>query len=486
MTLSLHIKNFGRIEKADIEINNLTIFGGTNNTGKSYASRALYAIFDTRNTNTTEEYFEFLLRKIMATTDILYRDVSFIYSGGDLFEPGNNLRTVTKALHKLSDSNSTLLEKLSDNGVDEEFHQKGNSMIVSTKKVITMLGEFYGKSKSRADRQQVFSRRGSIDHITNIITEELEEFKNSFDLADEEILRKNYRRKLTQNFLHNFQIRGLSELIGKEKYAPTEIVIKKNDVTLIGVSISSEGKLKLDIPGANGLKHLEEFSRVVYLESPLYWKLESPLIRASRMRGRFVTDLPEETLSGVPKYFNDAHNAMTARRTGKPSIDHGIEKIISGKIIRNERDDLVFVEKGEKGEKRGKTPISLPLTASGVIQLGMLGHLIETRVIQKGSILFIDEPEAHLHPDWQKRIIEVLYKLSEAGVMVIIATHSPVIMKWIKVRVKKHPESKEIIALNSFNKKGEFNCIDKGYDENMNEIMYDLTKSFSHLFMRGL
>ena len=483
MTLSLHIKNFGKIRKANIGINNLTVFGGTNNTGKSYASRTLYAIFDTRNANTTDEYFEFLLRKIMVTTDKLYRDVNFVYRGGDLFEPDNNLRTVAAALRKLCNSNFTLLEKLSENGLDGEFRQKGLSMVTSTKKIITMLGKFSGKSKSRADRQQILSRRGSFDHITNIIEKELEEFKNSFDLADEEILRKSYRGKLTQNFLHNFQIRGLSELIGKEKFAPAEIVIKEKNITLIGVSISPEGKLKLDIPGMDGLKHLEEFSRVLYLESPLYWKLESPLIRASRMRGRYITDSPEETLTGVPKYFNDAHNAMTARRTVKPFIDHEIETIIGGKIIRNERDDLVFVEKEGKEEKR---PISLPLTASGVIQLGMLGHLIETRVIQEGSILFIDEPEAHLHPEWQQKIIEVLYKLSEAGVMVIIATHSPVIMEWIEVYVKYNPESKDYIALNSFHKDGEFDCIDKGYDKNMNEIIEDLTKTFSDLYMREL
>ena len=486
MTLSLHIKNFGKIKKADIRIDHLTIFGGTNNIGKSYASRALYAIFDTRNANTTDEYFEFLLRKIMITIDRLHGSVHFLSDGDELFEPDKNLRTVAEVLNKLRDSNSVLHEKLLENGVDDEFRQKGGSMIDSAKEIITMLEEFYGKSKSQIHRQHIFPRKGDAAYIMNIIGEELKEFESAFDLTDEEILRKSYREKLTQSFLHNFQIRGLSELIGEKQSSPAEIVIKENDITLIGVSISPKKKLKLEIPGMDGLKYLKNFSRVVYLESPLYWKLESPLIRASRMRGRFVTDLPEETLSGVPKYFNDAHNAMTARRTGKPYIDHGIEEIIGGKIMRNERDDLVFVEKEEIGAKGVKRPISLPLTASGVIQLGMLGHLIETRVIQEGSILFIDEPEAHLHPEWQQRIIEVLYKLSEAGVMVIIATHSPVIMEWITVQVKENPGSEKNIALNSFRNDGKFDCIKKGYEDNMDEIMDDLIEPFSRLYMREL
>ena len=480
MRLSLHIKNFGKIKKADIAIDNLTVFGGTNNIGKSYASRALYAIFDTRNTNTTDEYFEFLLGKIINATDSLSESVNSISDRNKLFVSEKKLGQIEEPLHKLIDLTANLHKKLSKDGADDEFRIEGSSMIDSSKELITMLDKLNGKNKQPHNGQYIASRREGAAYMTNNIVEELNEFKSAINLTDEEVLRKGYTETLTQNFLHNFQIRGLSELIGKQQYSPAKIVIKENDVTLIGVSISPKGELKLDIASPDSLKHLEKFSRVVYLESPMYWKLERPLIDASRTQRRYVSDSPEEILSGVPKYFNDAHKAMTVKKKDKPFIEHDIEKIIGGKIIRNERDDLIFVEKG------AKKAISLPLTASGVIQLGMLGHLIETRVIQEDSILFIDEPEAHLHPDWQSKIIEVLYKLSEAGVMVIIATHSPVIMEWIKVQVKENPESKEYIALNSFHKDAEFDCIKKGYEDNMDEIIQDLTETLSRLYIREL
>ena len=477
MTLSLHIKNFGKIKKADIAINGLTVFGGTNNIGKSYASRALYAIFDAMNANQIDEYFKFLLARINSATHDLSNDQTSLFDDEKIEKksgPGE------KVLDKIRKYTVSVRRKLSKDGVNAEFRQMVSSMITSTEELILELDKLNDGIKKSSNKKHHFIDITEIPFFTKDIKKAVNELKEAINTSNELILQNLYGKTLKQNFLHNFQISNLNELIGKQKSVPAEIVIKENDVILIGVSILAKEKLKLDIPSPDGLKHLEEFSRVVYLESPMYWKLERPLIDASRTQRRYVSDSPEEILTGVPKYFVDAHNAMTEQRTGKPSIDSDIEKIIDGKIIRNDRDELVFVEKG------AKKAISLPLTASGVIQLGMLGHLIETRVIQEGSILFIDEPEAHLHPEWQKRIIEVLYKLSEAGVMVIIATHSPVIMKWIKVMVKKHPEYKEIIALNSFNKKGEFDCIDKGYDENMNEIMYDLTKPFSHLFMRGL
>ena len=484
MKLRLHIKNFGKIKKADIAINNLTVFGGTNNIGKSYVSRALYAILDSMNANHTEEYFKSLLVNFNEKVEILSVNTSINFDGETSSEFENKLESIKNMLRELVKNSSDLQTKPLKIGTDDEFYAMGSSIISLTQELVSILDKFNDESKPLTNKQYSLSIRDNtyLAYVTESIKEALNEFEKAINASDEEILQQSYREILTQNFLHNFQIKGLNELIGKKESASAEITIKaENDISLIGISMLPEGELKLDIPGPDNLKYLEEFSRVVYLESPMYWKLESPLMRSttSGIR-RFITDSPKETLTGVPKYFNDAYDGMTVRRTGKPFIEHDIEKIIGGKIIRNERNELVFVEKG------AKRAISLPLTASGVIQLGMLGHLIETRVIQEGSILFIDEPEAHLHPDWQQRIIEVLYKLSEAGVMVIIATHSPVIMEWITVQVKEKPESKEIIALNSFHKDAEFDCIKKGYEGNMDEIIEDLTEPFSRLYIRQL
>ena len=478
MKLSLHIENFGKIKKADIGINNLTVFGGTNNTGKSYASRALYAIFDAMNTYQIDEYFKLLLGRINNTSQDPSRyHIDLFYNRKINKKSGQR----EEILNKIRKHTVSVRRKLLKDGVNTEFRQLASSMISSTEGLILELDKLNEGRKKPSNNSSLHINIIENTFFVKNIKGAVNEFKKAINTSNELILRNLYEKTLKQNFLHNFQISNLNELIGKNKSSAAEITIKdENDIILIGVSISPKRALKLDIPSPDSLKYLENFSRVVYLESPMYWKLERPLIDASRTQRRYVSDSPEEILTGVPKYFVDAHNAMTEQRTGKPSIDSDIEKIIDGKIIRNNRDELVFVEKG------AKRAISLPLTASGVIQLGMLGHLIETRVIQEGSILFIDEPEAHLHPEWQGKIMELIYRLSEAGVMVIIATHSPVIMEWIKVKVKKDSKSEKNISLNSFYKDAAFNCIDKGYDKNMNEIMHDLTKPFSRLFMRGL
>jgi len=47
--LNINIQNLGNIKKADICLNKLTIFGGENNSGKTYINYLLYALLDKKN-----------------------------------------------------------------------------------------------------------------------------------------------------------------------------------------------------------------------------------------------------------------------------------------------------------------------------------------------------------------------------------------------------------------------------------------------------
>ena len=76
--------------------------------------------------------------------------------------------------------------------------------------------------------------------------------------------------------------------------------------------------------------------------------------------------------------------------------------------------------------------------------------LVERKIIDKESFVFIDEPEAHLHPAWQVVMAESLFELAKGGVNVVIATHSADILKWLEVHIKKNPDDESLVALNKF------------------------------------
>lgn len=48
-----------------------------------------------------------------------------------------------------------------------------------------------------------------------------------------------------------------------------------------------------------------------------------------------------------------------------------------------------------------------------------------------GGLLLIDEPEAHLHPTWQRLLPDALQRLIPNG-QILVATHSPYIIHGLK------------------------------------------------------
>ena len=75
----------------------------------------------------------------------------------------------------------------------------------------------------------------------------------------------------------------------------------------------------------------------------------------------------------------------------------------------------------------GSLRIPVQHASSMVAELAPLYLWIE-RVLRSGDVLIIDEPEAHLHPLNQRLVASVLVRLVNAGVKVICATHSSMIL----------------------------------------------------------
>ena len=119
----------------------------------------------------------------------------------------------------------------------------------------------------------------------------------------------------------------------------------------------------------------------------------------------------------------------------------------------------------------------------GLANLGMLALLIERGVLEPGSFLFIDEPEANLHPAWQVEMAEFLFELARQGVQVVISTHSMTILKWLEVHLKKETEDRALVRLNKFPPDAEWN---DDMDAVMAEAKQSLTQPFSDLYITGL
>ncbi|MBF0320411.1 MAG: DUF3696 domain-containing protein [Nitrospirae bacterium] len=69
-----------------------------------------------------------------------------------------------------------------------------------------------------------------------------------------------------------------------------------------------------------------------------------------------------------------------------------------------------------------------------------------------GNVLICENPESHLHPEAQSRMGLFLARVADAGIQVILETHSDHILNGIRVAVKRGVIKYSNVAINSFNR----------------------------------
>lgn len=126
--------------------------------------------------------------------------------------------------------------------------------------------------------------------------------------------------------------------------------------------------------------------------------------------------LPEAKI--VPEFMND--------------ILEKISKVIDGTVIQE--NDTFYVVKND-GRK-----VNFSLEAEGLRKLGLIWKLIRNGLLEPGSVLLWDEPEANLNPELYALVAEVLLTLAENKVQIFVATHNYNFGKYLEIRRKQEEE----------------------------------------------
>ena len=79
--------------------------------------------------------------------------------------------------------------------------------------------------------------------------------------------------------------------------------------------------------------------------------------------------------------------------------------------------------------RQGNTRFSVNITAEGIKKIAILDTLLGNRFLSPDSVIFIDEPEAALHPAAISQFLDIIHLLSEQGIQFFMATHSYYVVK---------------------------------------------------------
>jgi len=78
--------------------------------------------------------------------------------------------------------------------------------------------------------------------------------------------------------------------------------------------------------------------------------------------------------------------------------------------------------------KDKESSIDLIHAASMVKELSPI-YLVLRELVDEGDLLIIEEPESHLHPAAQIRLMEIFARLVNEGLRILITTHSDIVLR---------------------------------------------------------
>jgi len=152
------------------------------------------------------------------------------------------------------------------------------------------------------------------------------------------------------------------------------------------------------------------------------------------------------------------------------------KEIIKGDI-ESSGDSFIFNKKDEKN-------YDIVNASSGTKSIGLLQYLVTNKALKKGSVLYWEEPEVHLHPEWQLRMIELFVELMNAGVKIVFSTHSPYMCDYLNAISQKQgfddrvsfnlfEETDGVVKNNILENEDDWNKIQAELLDPLEEIMWE-------------
>lgn len=99
-----------------------------------------------------------------------------------------------------------------------------------------------------------------------------------------------------------------------------------------------------------------------------------------------------------------------------------LDDILGGRVEYDEQSNRWYY-------KSGNQTFPIGVTAEGVKKIAILDTLLGNRYLDTDSVVFIDEPEAALHPSAISKTLETVAMLAERGIQFFLASHSYFVVK---------------------------------------------------------
>lgn len=458
MKLQYNLENIGNIDKASITIKPLTIIAGENSTGKTFVTKSLYTILDS-------VYKNYFLDGLISKFKLIER--SFEYFQIELSKPSKKDIEFKKYFEIYLEEVQFFIIEIKESSFEEQE--------IISYKYMERFNRFENKIKSyfedKLKTKKFFKYKELIDKILKYLLEFNDVVNNRLDIVSNGI-----SSSLDIGFKKNFQITNLQNLINKNQSNNLKLSLNN----LGNIEIDNNQNIKFSLT-SEGIEEVQSVENIIFFDSPVYIKIRKALEKSKNNFFSFIDNENEKYLKGYPQYLEQLYKFIDKEYIDIADfnlISQEIQEIIKGKLEVTNSGDINYKD-------NNNNTIPLSLTAMGISNIGLIDLLIRNNIINKGSFLIMDEPEVHLHPEWQVIMAQLLYKIAKNGANIIIATHSLDFLKAFENILKENGKiAEDIISINKMPYQDDFLVLSEL--EKVGIVLDDLSKPFYDLYMQDI
>jgi len=378
--MQIALKNVGYIKEAKVGLTGLNVVAGPNGTGKSTIGKTIYTIIKSISDcdNIAYEHRKTLIHSLRRSIfHSMRNDLEVIVMRKrSLFEEPDDME---KLMSHFGRSFEESLTKFLKNNEYEQARELINHNIA----LVDSFSGLKNKSKSTAKK---------------LLNDLLNEF-TTVDRNDkiEQSLRFMYQKMFRQQ-VNSLNSHEIAEVFLDNNGNNLKYHISNNVETL-----PFSDRLVIDDIG-------DDLEQCIFLDATF---IETPLI------------LQVADNIGLPFHWNDITTKLTDNSVNntESNICNQVYKelscILGGELVYiDDKQDFFFVHKGTDNK------LYVSNMASGEKMLGILQKMAKLGLLLPEHLLILDEPENHLHPEWQIRLAKILITLVDNSIPILLTTHS--------------------------------------------------------------
>ena len=373
--MKLTINNIGKLKNAEVEINGITVIAGENNTGKSTVGKVLWSVFN----SFYKVYEQIEKERIDFVNEQIY---SYI----------RNLDKSDNVKKKTLDMATDIIQNYSIYYRNEE-----NIKNYITKK--------FKENNYFIDNERIEELIASIYTILNIIDTQIISF-----IIDE---------KLSVEF--NEEI--INKKIGKGSFANIELNIRNKILNFnIEEGIDVAGEFVENLKG--DIDNFDLVTEAVFIDNPFIIDDIENIFEQKKKNYR------QHLVSKL--YYNRNENTVK-----KMYVNEKLEKIY--KKLNSIASGKITIKNLDVYYKDSEIEINAKNLSTGLKTFAIIKMLLQNGTLEENGTIILDEPEIHLHPEWQLKFAELIVLLQkEFGMHILLTTHSPYFVSAIEVFSEKY------------------------------------------------